>query len=679
MMKIKTLPVYSKLADDVPPKIKPPDGWQLSQHQVETYNALISGEYDIIFNTAMTGDGKSLAGLLRLLQYRDHVLAMLPTNELIIDQDSKIPIYKDDWKANFKWNTMFGAKITELLTDPNDSRLEVMRRLLDQNQLLLTNPDLFQMMMYFKIGYKWQQKELPFQISFTSDYFIFDEFHIFSAPQIVDVVTIINYLMVEANNPKDRKQFLFLSATPHTLMQNLLARSGVTVKEIKGTYQSSGGEGWRQILHPCELQLAELSQERNMEVWIEENLAEILAFYEQYPGSKGAIIVNSVATAKRVRAWLEANQSKLTIGENTGLTSKTERRASFAKDLLVCTSTVDVGVDFRINLLIFETTSAGTFIQRFGRLGRHAGFGNYRAYILLPKFILERLQKALAEETEIDRESFHEMVQAAYPDEQEFISYASKWGIYQTAHVLAQVQKQLPSGTPFVQTLSEQFDQVFKRQPPKKKFTQLVKRYWAMQNDPEGQQIIKELISFRGQSPLSCGLWDLSDNKLKTYNLFFIIANTEFEVIDKADFMAEVAHRADLHTREFEHQLLYVKVHRYLPHRENFTLGLKKELLAHPEYLHQVKVFKRFYIKESTQPWIGEVNQALKKQPLVCVLSNMSARKLKQKLWLPLLFPIQRLLDRYDDEFSVAFGKEALLLESLLFYRKTEGNQAIIC
>lgn len=61
-MKVRTLPVYSRLADQIPPEIVLPQGWGgLSEHQVKTYQALKSGNYDVIFNTAMTGDGKSLA------------------------------------------------------------------------------------------------------------------------------------------------------------------------------------------------------------------------------------------------------------------------------------------------------------------------------------------------------------------------------------------------------------------------------------------------------------------------------------------------------------------------------------------------------------------------------------------------------------------------------------------
>ncbi|MEZ4867299.1 MAG: hypothetical protein R3C14_38600 [Caldilineaceae bacterium] len=69
-MHIQTLPVYSKVADEVPEELKAtlPQGWRLSQHQVETYCALTDPQGpDVVINTAMTGDGKSLAGQLPAL------------------------------------------------------------------------------------------------------------------------------------------------------------------------------------------------------------------------------------------------------------------------------------------------------------------------------------------------------------------------------------------------------------------------------------------------------------------------------------------------------------------------------------------------------------------------------------------------------------------------------------
>ncbi|MDQ2996746.1 MAG: type I-D CRISPR-associated helicase Cas3', partial [Chloroflexota bacterium] len=85
-MQITTLPVYSKLAEEaaIPAEVaqRLPEGWRLSEHQVETYKALIDPTIDVVINTAMTGDGKSLAGQLPLLANKRNILALFPTNEL---------------------------------------------------------------------------------------------------------------------------------------------------------------------------------------------------------------------------------------------------------------------------------------------------------------------------------------------------------------------------------------------------------------------------------------------------------------------------------------------------------------------------------------------------------------------------------------------------------------------
>lgn len=56
-MQITTLPVYSKLADEtaIPLEIaqRLPKGWRLSQHQLETFRALIDPNVDVVINTAV--------------------------------------------------------------------------------------------------------------------------------------------------------------------------------------------------------------------------------------------------------------------------------------------------------------------------------------------------------------------------------------------------------------------------------------------------------------------------------------------------------------------------------------------------------------------------------------------------------------------------------------------------
>ncbi len=682
-MHIRTLPVYSKIADEIPDALaaKLPKGWRLSQHQVETYQALTDPNGpDVIFNTAMTGDGKSLAAYLHALQNQAHVIAMYPTNELIRDQETRIGEYIVDWKSNSRMGMMDGARITELMEEHETrSRVEQIRRLLEHNAFLLTNPDLFHLMMNFQYGHQaWERKELPFEVPANFDYFIFDEFHIFGVPQVISVMNAVSYLSVlYRHKSNERKRFVFLSATPQPLLSRLLSRSGLCIQEIGGHYSSQPDSGCRLILHPCELHFDLVDREQSTEKWVKAKLDEIIQFYRSYPNSKGAIIVNSAATARRLKLWLAMHlPADISVGENTGLAGKDERRNSMHKHLLVGTSTVDIGIDFRINLLIFEATDAGMFIQRFGRLGRHPGFANYRAYALLPKFIKERFEQRWHDSSEVERTEFTQIVREVFPTEQEFGQYAGRWGKWQTAHLIAQVERSLPKDAPFVVDLTDQLDQTFARRDDYR-FASLIKQYWGKTKEKTWAAIFDELTSFRGQSPLPCGLWDKTDNQMKTYELFFLLANTEFEVISEDEFMAEVQRR-NLSEREFRHQLLYIRVLRYIEEREPYTLALKQDLTSHEELLHQTTLLKGFYVKESNQLWINAVNRVLQGKQLICVISDKSPFELKQQLWLPPLFPIHRLRDRYDSEFSVSFGHAALMLDSLLFYHKTNQNYAII-
>src|SRR5262249_5772500 len=129
----------------------------------------------------------------------------------------------------------------------------------------------------------------------------------------------------------------------------------------------------------------------------------LIRFFSEHPGSRCAVILNSVGVVKRCVRQLRPLLARhgISVGENTGFSTRDERRESMTKDVLIGTSTIDIGIDFKINLLIFEATEAGNFIQRLGRLGRHDGYENgrgetirfaaFQAYALVPQFIHERL------------------------------------------------------------------------------------------------------------------------------------------------------------------------------------------------------------------------------------------------------------------------------------------------
>jgi len=711
-VRIRILPVYSELHQD---KI---GNMQLHKHQVETWQAFQDPAVDVIFNVAMTGDGKSAAGYLPAFKDEKHVVAMYPTNELIRDQLQALPSYEQRLGIRLpRHATMFSAKISELMRihDTSD-RLEEVRNLIRRNPILLTNPDLVHLIISHQYGWGAKRKELPSELDWQYNYLLFDEFHVFDVPQIISVTNMLGYLatMHERHPNQQRKKFVFLSATPSGLLNTLLPRGGLQVRPIQGSYSSTSQQNYRCILQPCDLELHEVSPEQSIELWVEEYLDEIREFFNTYKGSKGAILVNSVAAAKRLVAFLKEhleNPYGITIGENTGLTSSEKKFASFDKAILVGTSTVDVGVDFRINLLIFESYSAGSFIQRFGRLGRHEGYPIYRAYGLVPRFVLERFALRLADATEIERQSFNDLVNEVFPTASDFRRYTRRWGVVQAAQVLADLQalqkKSRQEGdralqeenTALVEALMQRYEQFYADgNPTYPVMTGALKRYrWLSNKNNHMSEVLTELASFRGQSPLSCGVWDktdATDEHLQTYNLFFLLTNTDFTVIDKEEFMQEVRrqHQQQIGREEniqdvkqhnsqekaFEHQLLYVKINEFVAERQSLLLRVKYDLAQSGQFLHKVMVLDEITVLDPEHPQRDKINSALKKKNLVCIISDIPPLELKRQMRLGPLFQVHRIQDSMGSSYSIAFGQDALLLDSELFFRKTREDNAMM-
>jgi CRISPR-associated endonuclease/helicase Cas3 len=675
---LRILPVYSAYHQ--------PDtrigSMRLLKHQASTWEAFRNPDVDVIFNVAMTGDGKSLAAYLPALQERQNVIAMYPTNELVKDQFAALEGYKRDSGLHLpRFNMMYGEKISELVREHDDQkRLEEIRKLLETNGLLLTNPDLVHLMLSHQYGWDHQRKELAITTGSSFDYFLFDEFHVFGVPQAISVMNMLGYLLANyRQKPGERKKFLFLSATPHRLLTKLLERGGVRYTVIEGSYTSSAHPDYRCILQPCELHFHEASQNASLESWVYEHVDEIVRFFKEHANAKAAILVYSVAAARRLVNFLRDyfKPYGLDVGENTGLASREEREASLRKHILVGTSTVDIGVDFHINYLIFEASNAGSFLQRSGRLGRHEGFGFYEAHSFLPGFVLERLQKLFTANAEVERGRLNGAIREVFPGEQEFAHYTRRWGVVQAAQVLAELQNQekRDANSPFALALQEQYER-FYGESDKLVMPKALKKYRALCMPAHAPEIIAELSSFRGQSPLSCGIWD-TDDKLKSYDLFFLLTNTEFEVMTRESFMQQVRERG-LDEREFRHKKFYLRIWKYVPESQALVLGLRRNLGEEDHILQQAIVLDDFFVRDPPAVWLDRVNRSLKSLRLSCLLSRKTRQELKGRYSLPGIFPIYRLKDGWGQEYSVAFGQEALLLDTLLFFQKSQDDRAMM-
>jgi CRISPR-associated endonuclease/helicase Cas3 len=702
-------PVYSCPADDVPSDVTLPVGWTLAWHQVETLRALRDPAVDVVINTAMTGDGKSLAAYLDVLQDACFAIGLYPTNALAADQETQVQDYVAQFQpaSNPRVNRLSGPELEVYAENEGLRKSSAIATRAGQSEVLITNPDIFH---YLHRGAYLTPNDNPDKlwnrIDKDFDLFIFDEFHVFAAPQIASVLNTM--LLIRATNRC--KKFLFLSATPSESLLQRLEVAGFRCRVInpidEGKYcfpeteaeaAQLGAKSWRQVARSIELTFVPMEPNtKASETWLKDNQEQVLQQFLEHPGSKGAIILNSIAAVKRLTPIFRELFARhgLTVRENTGLSGNQEKAESLAADLIIGTSTIDVGVDFKINVLIFESSDTGNFIQRLGRLGRHDGyekagqavkFDGFRAYALVPNFFVERLfagDGAVLIDGEVcDRIYFQTLIREKYRQINDFEGYYKRWGAIQSFKLLYDlrqpyIQQQYAGSLQRFQTDCEQvFDTSLK------KVAGQIRRWaedWQTLSGKKGNPIAEDATSFRGSSPLQCGLYDLTEpnecDRFKTYDLPGVLSNLEIEMWSEAAFLDTLKQTAErtgqpIAKGRFEYCLGFMKLRGYREERLNWKFTYPGDLQPIAD-AWKVQVLVGLQIWQPDNPWAGSINRRLQQQAMVCYVLRKPVREVRLRLQLPMhfqIYPISDLSSIHDANapYSVAFGQSALLIDTL--------------
>lgn len=707
--------VYSKLAQrDAADSFI--NGRRLSQHQARTYRLLSDQNLDVIFNTALTGDGKSLSAYLPALRDDRCTMGLYPTNELSRDQESQVDGYVKQLSLMPRPQRvcrLSGEQLTEYAAEHNVLRQTELLRRIEQSEILLANPDIYHLIMN---GYYLRHNDArdkifnPLIKNFTLT--IFDEFHIFSAPQIVSVVNAM--LLTRATHGAGGRKFLFLSATPSEQMRANLECAGVRYAIVDGEYKHAltdeattiDQNEYRRITHQVSLFFDITNRpDKTAERWLVENVETvIIKFFREHPGSRCAVILNSVGAVKRLVNQLRpALQSYgVSVGENTGFSTDDERRESMAKDVLIGTSTIDIGVDFKINLLIFEATDASNFIQRLGRLGRHDGYENergaaikfnaFQAYALVPQFIHERLFEkpdtdsvtSLQEGGCYDRQAFFSKLREVYPLVNDFKRYAQRWGGLQSACVYLELgRKEIKQAYEDVRKqLRDDYEQAFELSFNK----QLGRVRDYITGDKQDEKPILEVArSFRGGGALECGVIDRSvadeRQQFKTYDLPGLLTNCIIaEALGEEEFKAR-AEKAGVALQKFRYCKLYLVISGYRDAPMRWHFHLPTDLSA--QALDRVRATTGVSVILSDPEFQNQINRHLKRLKLVHYIAQFDNFSAKRRGALPqlfALFPLTDLRTMSDalPSYSIAFGQEALLAETVFFYFATLPATSLI-
>jgi CRISPR-associated endonuclease/helicase Cas3 len=360
------------------------------QHQVDVFEQ--SKDADIILDLAPTGTGKTNAGLTVLKhQPNKSAVYIAPTNALIEQQTEAAKKFVSDanlrhvvksasakdiksWPDD-KVGRRSGEKLYSVLQNPATVFSDVGA---NRPILLVTNPDIFYYATYFAYNPLDRGNIASgFYTKFST--VIFDEFHLYDAKQLVGMLFYLAYSHVFRFFENGRKVVL-LTATPEPAcelaLQNL-KQAGMKIARIDG---EAGNTNLLPSQTAVNLELRPKPDSK--EEWLAELAAEVVQRFRERPDKNGAVILDSLDNINRLSDLLRQQGIGDYIGRITGPAPKKDRQRAMQCQIILATSTVDVGFNFQrysepkrqnLDWLIFSARDRAAFWQRIGRVGRVLG------------------------------------------------------------------------------------------------------------------------------------------------------------------------------------------------------------------------------------------------------------------------------------------------------------------
>ncbi|MEL7038570.1 MAG: type I-D CRISPR-associated helicase Cas3' [Cyanobacteria bacterium J06592_8] len=691
-MKIFVKPLYSELNPGVgrcplgckdfciiqekAPEFKPPEGHTcpLSSHQAQTCAQVQQGEADVIFNTGKTGDGKTLStSLPSLIDPNFRMMGLYPTIELVEDQVRQQQEYHQNFglDAEERIDRLYGAELARRIKQENSNKFLELQSVIYDYPIILTNPDIFHLIIHHQyINPAYGRSELPVILADWPDLWILDEFPLFGPHQ---EAAILNSMCFIRQTSQRKKQFLFTSATPKPEFIELLRKAGFKVEVIEGKYANKPGSGYRQILQAIALEFVEL-KETDVSSWLTQNHSWILEQLTQESSGRGLIILNSVALVSRVTEQLKKLLPNVIVREISGRIDRKTREKIQAelKDsihpvLVIGTSAVDVGVDFKSHLLICEGSDSATVIQRLGRLGRHPGFSSYQAIVFIPghtPWIKARLEGHFSSEETVDRDRLNDAICDAFSPPKDFQDYRKCWGALQAEGMFSQMCYE--KNAKVSQNIRDRITQDLQRIYDTK-----IKSYpyhWfalSKDNNAVGKATQKELLRFRGGSALQAAIWD--ENRFYTYDLLRLIPHANVEVINR-DLFLQAAIQAGHDEEEFPDEYLqaYLRVQNWTETRYQISLHCNNS--RDDLTVGELSLINKLSIEGHPQ---SEVETCLSRKKLLTFLVPVDRKRqsshwdVSRTLKLSPLFGLYRLIDADEEAYACAFNQDALLLKAL--------------
>jgi len=397
--------------------------------------------------TTTTGSGKTASVLFPLAEKigtkdADHAIFVYPTNALIYNQVKsiiktlslveiyceresttrpiKVAVIPEDEKVTDnrlvpprEADVILYLINSETLDELSDRRTKG-EKLLDLTQfkakptIYLTNPDT----LYLLLAMRYSQSLRNIAGLGEISSIVIDEFHSYSGIELANII----YSLVYAEELSMNCRKVFLSATPNSELYEILKQCFNPV-EIPTKVRGLKAEASRCLAHKVDVKLYPDSIGKDIVDMIKELILLLrqngnLDCSNPESGKQDEELIPYVVIVDSVVNAIELENKLLEEGIRAssyrGLMNKSARELK--GEIVIGTSAIEVGIDFDCKHLIMQGSDISSFLQRFGRVGRHQ---QGTAHIFVPSNVITKFQ--ILGNKSISRTEFVKMIHESYP------------------------------------------------------------------------------------------------------------------------------------------------------------------------------------------------------------------------------------------------------------------------
>jgi CRISPR-associated endonuclease/helicase Cas3 len=675
-------------------------GLRAFEHQIESDRLIKENKSLFLFNHSPTGSGKTISWLKPVLDEKMKVIAIYPTNALVIDQKKQVDQLIERNKGIYDPQDYHVQAITsdllvkekELYSDEIGLRKgqllnRVIRKGRGRGLILLTNPDILTLALK-DAYYEHNIREAVRSV----DMIVVDEFHLASVKQS----DMLLFMMHEMSDDKRShlKKFAFLSATPnHQIVdraKKVELNLNVVVLDDKSTPLSCS-EG-RPVLPKLKLEVRSGAIYRTYEL-IKEDLDYFVDLCSRPitngTRAKTVFILDGIYEVDEVFRVLKdalAGQS-FAVERVDGLHPATsEKLNSF--DVLVSNSSVEVGIDFNVDRLVFSGYSKSKLMQRIGRLRNKPDNETCEAVCFVPNVLYDHLKglSAKAGSLKLTRKELAEQLDKLMESGLDLSSYTRMFSpmeayLYLNARIRGGIwrdyfgeehhEKGMPEsiqGKEWIRTLSILEKHFLDRDIDGQMYDWL---------DNESESLKDGLLSYRG-SRFQALMFDKEENQLKLYDLMYLLRRGKVEFLSSQRFALRLRETYG-ENYDIELKPRYESIKKFAAGFcwYNGTLGdetrkvlfkgegahYKKIMLNTADHARKPRMVDGFKVEtEPNIPSLSYLNDTLTEYKIFARLIDQSGSYLKAKFNLGDFF----YLYPYSGMRSVAFGHDALYIDCLI-------------